>query len=86
LPLGLTPDAHWAEAKVELEPGDRIVFLSDGIIEARNGKRELLGFQRAQELTVQPAAAIARAAEQFGQQDDITVVSISRQPAPAYAS
>lgn len=83
LPLGLAPDVQWTETRCKLGRNDRIVFLSDGIIEARNSKRELLGFHRAQELAVQPAAAIARAAEQFGQQDDITVISIARQPLPA---
>ena len=61
------------------QPGDRLLWVSDGVIEARNGKRELLGFQRTRELTGQSASAIVHAAQAFGQEDDITVLSITRQ-------
>jgi hypothetical protein len=85
LPLGIDGDASWAEMRVELAPGDRVVWVSDGIVEARNSKRDLLGFERAQELATRSASEIARAAQQFGQEDDITVVTIQRVPVPAYA-
>jgi sigma-B regulation protein RsbU (phosphoserine phosphatase) len=81
LPLGLIPDAEWMEMQIKLQPGARLLWISDGVIEARNGKRELLGFQRTQELTAQPASEIARAAQAFGQEDDITVLSITREKA-----
>ncbi|MFL6466132.1 MAG: PP2C family protein-serine/threonine phosphatase [Bryobacteraceae bacterium] len=79
LPLGLTSDAEWEERQMKLQPGDRLLWISDGVIEARNDKRELLGFQRTQELAGQPAFEITRAAQEFGQEDDITVLSITRQ-------
>jgi serine phosphatase RsbU (regulator of sigma subunit) len=79
LPLGLTAEAEWEERQINLQPGDRLLWVSDGVIEARNGKHELLGFQRTQELAAQPASEIARAAQEFGQEDDITVLSITRQ-------
>jgi serine phosphatase RsbU (regulator of sigma subunit) len=82
LPLGIDADAHWTELHIKLEPGDRVLWVSDGVVEARNGKRDLLGFQRAQELATGPAVEIAQAARQFGQEDDITVVSITRVPTP----
>jgi hypothetical protein len=47
-------------------------------VEAQNEKGELLGFDRAKELSRQPAATIAETAVQFGQADDITVVTIER--------
>jgi len=53
------------------------VFLSDGVVEARNATGELLGFDRARELSYRPASEIARAAERWGQEDDITVISIT---------
>lgn len=34
---------------VQLEPGDRIVFCSDGIIEAGNSEEEMFGFERTEE-------------------------------------
>jgi phosphotransferase system HPr-like phosphotransfer protein len=39
----------------------------------------LLGFERAAILSTQPAASIAQAAQTFGQEDDITVLTLSRQ-------
>jgi sigma-B regulation protein RsbU (phosphoserine phosphatase) len=84
LPLGVTRDASWEETRIELQPSDRVVWISDGVLEARNGKRDLLGFERARELATRSASEIARAAQQFGQDDDITVVSITRQPVAAY--
>jgi sigma-B regulation protein RsbU (phosphoserine phosphatase) len=86
LPLGVHADAHWVEVRIELGPSDRILWMSDGVVEARNGKRELLGFERAGELATRSASDIARAAQQFGQDDDITVVSVTRQAVPAYVA
>lgn len=86
LPLGVDADARWTEMHLEIEPGDRLLWVSDGVIEARNGKRDLLGFERAQALAMRSASEIAQAAQQFGQEDDITVVSITRQPVPVYVA
>jgi sigma-B regulation protein RsbU (phosphoserine phosphatase) len=86
LPLGIDADAHWVGTHIELEPCDRLLWVSDGVVEARNGKRDLLGFGRAQELATRSAAEIAQAAQQFGQEDDITVVSITRQPVPVHVA
>ena len=52
--------------------------MSDGVVEARNPQGELLGFDRMAALTVKPAAAIANAAQQWGQEDDITVLTVQR--------
>jgi hypothetical protein len=86
LPLGIDADARWPELRIELEPGDRLLWVSDGVVEARNGKLDLLGFRRTQELATRSAADIARAAQEFGQEDDITVVSITRQPVPVHVA
>jgi serine phosphatase RsbU (regulator of sigma subunit) len=82
LPLGIDAAAHWTELRIELEPGDRVLWVSDGVVEARNGERDLFGFGRTQELTKRSAAGIAEAARHFGQEDDITVVSITLEPVP----
>jgi serine phosphatase RsbU (regulator of sigma subunit) len=84
LPLGVDADARWTEMHLAVEPGDCLLWVSDGVIEARNGKRDLLGFERAQALATRSPSEIARAAQQFGQEDDITVVSITRQPVPVH--
>jgi serine phosphatase RsbU (regulator of sigma subunit) len=81
LPLGLTPDADYAETKFQLEPQDVLMLLSDGVVEARNQAGELFGFERTQTISRQPAETIAQAAQSFGQEDDITVVTLALLPA-----
>ncbi|HZD75943.1 MAG TPA: PP2C family protein-serine/threonine phosphatase, partial [Acidobacteriaceae bacterium] len=76
LPLGVISEATYEETRCELAPGDRLTFLSDGVVEARNAEGELYGFARTQQINNQPAEVIALAAKRFGQEDDITVVSI----------
>jgi hypothetical protein len=75
LPLGLDPDATFPEEVIELVIGDRITLISDGIPEAMR-QRELFGFARTEKLSMEPASTIAEAAINFGQNDDITVVTV----------
>ena len=53
-------------------------FLSDGVVEAANINDELFGFERTREISGRPAAEIAAAAKAWGQNDDITVVTVRR--------
>ncbi len=76
LPLGLKADAAYSTVTGHLNPGQRLVLLSDGVPEAR-AKRELLGFDKLVELTRLGAAEIADAAQNFGQEDDITVLAVA---------
>ena len=62
---------------IQLAPGDRLTFISDGVIEARNAAGELFGFDRTRQLSSRAAQQIADAAVEFGQQDDITVLTLS---------
>jgi len=78
LPLGVLPDTRYEEVRLYLHPGDRILMLSDGVVEARRPSGELFGFDRVHNLSNQTAFYIADAAKDFGQQDDITVVTIRR--------
>ncbi|MDQ2775257.1 MAG: serine/threonine-protein phosphatase, partial [Acidobacteriota bacterium] len=81
LPLGLSADASYEQVWVDVEPGARLVFLSDGVVEARNKSGELYGFERSRVISTQPASEIARTAQTFGQEDDITLLGIERQVA-----
>jgi hypothetical protein len=80
LPIDILPEAVYTETRERLAPGDALTFLSDGVVEARNADGELFGFDRAQEISGQPAAQIAEAAARFGQEDDITVLTIALSP------
>jgi len=79
LPLGIDGGGRYEAKKAELQPGSRLTFLSDGVVEAQNERGELFGFERAKAISREPAATIAEAAVRFGQADDITVVTIERQ-------
>ena len=84
LPLGIVAETSYEEQRYELEPGDRLTFVSDGVVEARTAKGELLGFERMAALTKKRAEEIAAAAQHWGQEDDITVLTLAR-VAPAVA-
>jgi len=81
LPLGIAELANYAESTLALAPGDRLTLLSDGVVEAQSATRELFGFDRTAAISTQSAEAIAGAAQQFGQEDDITVLTVTFAPA-----
>jgi len=76
LPLGILPNLEFEQSTFQLNPGDRLTFISDGVVEAANPKGELFGFERTQQVSNEPARYIAQTAQRFGQTDDITVVSL----------
>jgi sigma-B regulation protein RsbU (phosphoserine phosphatase) len=78
LPLGILGEASYGETRYQIAPNDRLTFVSDGVVEATNPQGELYGFERTEAISSQPAKAIAEAATQFGQEDDITVLSVTR--------
>ena len=86
LPLGVMSGATYETREFCLAPGSRLTFYSDGVVEAQNQRGELFGFERAQEISTQPAAAIVETAQKFGQEDDITVVTIARDAEAASAA
>jgi phosphoserine phosphatase RsbU/P len=83
LPLGLAAETTYGQVDFRLMADDRLVFLSDGVVEARNKSGELYGFTRVAAVSSKPADLIAMAAQEFGQEDDITVLSVELQPQPA---
>ncbi len=64
----------------QLEPGDTLMLVSDGIVEATNAEGHLFGFERIHDLlcTNITAADLATAAQEFGQEDDISVICVTR--------
>jgi Stage II sporulation protein E (SpoIIE) len=82
LPLGISADTIYTESTFHLIPEKQLTLLTDGVIEARNKAGALFGFERSASLSTQSAEAIAQAAQAFGQDDDITVISLIRTPEP----
>jgi hypothetical protein len=85
LPLGLSAEATYPESTLEIGPNQQLTLLTDGVVEARDKAGALFGFDRSAALSIQPAEAIARAAHSFGQDDDITVLTLSYSGVPASA-
>jgi phosphoserine phosphatase RsbU/P len=79
LPLGVLSQVSYDEARFFLHPGDRLLLMSDGVVEARAHSGELFGFERVRHFSQQTAFYIAEAAKSFGQQDDITVLTVRRE-------
>jgi phosphoserine phosphatase RsbU/P len=80
LPLGIAAQTSYNETAIQAAA--TVTFLSDGVVEARDAKGELLGFERMAALTAKPAAEIADAAQSWGQEDDITVLTVRRTGLP----
>jgi phosphoserine phosphatase RsbU/P len=88
VPLGLIPDTQYDETTIDLEPGDVLVFASDGILESENPTREEFGPERlaallaaislgdsAREITDQILAATdGHSGEGIAPHDDRTLV------------
>jgi len=61
--LGLGAGAESRVATEHLQPGDRVVFYSDGVVEARNAAGEFFGVQRLVDTLARGAAADQRTPE-----------------------
>ena len=82
LPLGMMESAEFSLMHFQLKTDDKLMLMSDGIAEATDADGHLFGFERVHELlqSATTAAAVANAAQSFGQEDDISVISVSRTP------
>jgi hypothetical protein len=76
LPLGVIAEVEYGSQIFKLSPGDRLTFITDGVLEATNEAKELFGFERTREVSGERAATIVERAQSFGQEDDITVVGV----------
>ena len=80
LPLGLAARTAYQEDCLKLHAGDHLALYTDGLLEAKNKAGELYGFERLHTLFASrpDAAKAADAAVEFGQDDDITVLTLVR--------
>lgn len=81
LPLGAVPGIIFDAMRFQLIEGDSLLLVSDGVVEAQNQRGELFGFERTRAVSTQSAEEIARAAQAHGQEDDITVLTLTFSPA-----
>jgi len=80
LPLGIQANTTYEETMVRVGVGDHFALYTDGLLEARSESGELYSFARLETLFAgKPNAAEATlAAVNFGQDDDITVLTLTR--------
>jgi serine phosphatase RsbU (regulator of sigma subunit) len=95
--MGILPDIgrHLAEGSGRLEPGDLLLFHSDGIVESGSRQHTPYGLERlcaaVERLGDQPADVVCREilreAEEWSsgkQEDDMTVVAVRRASGPSF--
>jgi phosphoserine phosphatase RsbU/P len=79
LPLGLIPTAEFETYTFKVQPGDRIVLVSDGVNEAQNREGDFFGDERL-EATVMKGNDLFAAVSEFAQgappSDDCTTVEL----------
>src|SRR5437588_2580505 len=79
LPLGLIPTAEFETYTFKVQPGDRIVLVSDGVNEAQNREGDFFGDERM-EATVLKGNDVFAAVSEFAQgappSDDCTTVEL----------
>ncbi|MEP7190387.1 MAG: PP2C family protein-serine/threonine phosphatase, partial [Roseiflexaceae bacterium] len=88
-PLGAFDGARYNEIETVLVPGDMLLMLSDGIVEAMNSEREMFGFDRlshtlgaiapdadAHRALITVVEAVRRHCGAVEPQDDITLVVV----------
>ena len=80
LPLGVSTGTSYLQSEFKVRTGDHFALYTDGLLEARRPTGELYGFERLEGLfSVRTNAAQAtEAAVNFGQDDDITVLTLTR--------
>lgn len=78
LPLGLAKGIEYAEVQWRLEPGMQLTLMTDGVVEAASASGELFGFEQTSRISRKSPREIADVARAWGQNDDITVVTMRR--------
>lgn len=90
LPLGIVAAPAYQVTHIPIQPGDLLVFYTDGVIEAFNQERELFGFERLEAVlatcsssTISPETAITSIIDAVTawtgdtpQHDDIALVAV----------
>jgi hypothetical protein len=86
LPLGLAAGTTYLESRFQQEENEQLTLVTDGVIEARAPSGELFGFERTAGIAALSAGEISATAQKFGQDDDITVLTLTRLPVEAKPS
>jgi serine phosphatase RsbU (regulator of sigma subunit) len=89
MPLGLMPDMFYEEIEGRLSPGDSLVLTSDGLAEAHAPNGDMYGTERLRHALSQANGDLVSATLEshtrfvgptWEQEDDITMVTLAREP------
>ena len=89
MPLGLMPGMSYEEGEVSLGEGNRVLFYSDGLVEAHDPKGEMFGFPKLRALVADHDGEKSLGdflleefhsfvGEGWEQEDDITLLTLKR--------
>jgi serine phosphatase RsbU (regulator of sigma subunit) len=89
MPLGMLPGSRYDVRKATVEPGDSLLFYSDGLVEAHNAQRDMFGFPRLMHLIGMHAGGTALidyllcelatfTGDHIEQEDDVTLMAVYR--------
>ena len=92
MPLGLMSSMGYEEMQLVVEAGDRVLFYSDGLVEAHDPKRQMFGFPRLRALVAEHGEErslvdllmeelYSFTGDGWEQEDDITLVTLRRSAA-----
>jgi phosphoserine phosphatase RsbU/P len=96
LMLGLFPEAMYSSVEIPLDPGDRVLLFTDGILEAMNSAREEFGKSRLKKFLADSSSSASHLADalllelgrwsgaeaQRTHDDDITLLVLDFPPSP----
>ena len=88
MPLGMMPDTSYEEYETVIEPGESLIFYSDGLVEAHDSRREMFGFARLKALLEEQSDVslidtlldelLRFTGDGWEQEDDVTLVALHR--------
>jgi serine phosphatase RsbU (regulator of sigma subunit) len=89
MPLGMMPGTCYEEYETTIEPGESLIFYSDGLVEAHNSRREMFGFARLKSLLEEQSNGVSLVdtlldelerftGDEWEQEDDVTLVALRR--------
>jgi len=89
MPLGMMPGSRYDVQEATVEPGDSLLFYSDGLVEAHNAERAMFGFPRLMALMETHVGGIelvdfllcelaSFTGEHVEQEDDVTLMAVHR--------
>jgi serine phosphatase RsbU (regulator of sigma subunit)/anti-sigma regulatory factor (Ser/Thr protein kinase) len=92
MPLGLLPGMVYEEQEATLQPGECVLLHSDGLVEAHDSDKQMFGFPRLLDLVGRyggepgligrlRAELVAFSGREREQEDDVTLVTLSRDEA-----